>query len=186
MVSPQRGDVVEADVGDGAHSRLDDVRGIKPAAQSDFHHLKVRADAPEMDERHRRHRLECGNAAVAAIVAPHLRPLAQMLLTTSANSRSLTGCPLTRDALGRAVQVRRGVQPDLVSLRGEDGSSHSRGAALALRAGDMHRRHGEMRVVQAAPSAASCVRDGRTNALGCAWSARSRQAPSRAAKRLRR
>ncbi len=128
--------MVQADGGDGAHLRLDDVGGVVGSPQPHLQYLESHPFLLKEDERQSREQLEGGQLTVARlpVYGFHLR-----LQPVHYGDQLGLGyhLPVHPAALAEGGQVGGGIQAGSVARFAQGRSHHGGGAALALGAADV-------------------------------------------------
>ncbi len=127
----------------------DDIRRVEPAAEADLDHRDIDLFLREAAKRERRAQFELGDLHAVLFAGLHRGPYAfhQRGQLVARNRFAVDA-----DALVVDLDIRRGVQPGLVSRRAEHALDHRAAGALAVRSGDMH--HGQLflRIAEPSPS----------------------------------
>ena len=129
--------MIERYPGDDAHQgTLDDISGVKPAAEADFEQHYVGGVAREQKERRGGLDLEHGDRRVAVLCLAFGERRGELVIADQ------PAAVLLPDAkpLVEAHQIRRCIDMHALARRFEDGARKCDGRALAVGAGDVDRR----------------------------------------------
>ena len=131
--------VIHAHLGDDADRRGDDIRRVEPPAEADLDHRDIDLFLREAAKRERRAQFELGDLHAVLLAGLHRGPYTfhQRGQLIARNRFAVDA-----DALVVYLDIRRGIQPGLVSRRAEHALDHRAAGALAVRSGDVH--HGQL------------------------------------------
>ena len=148
--------VVEPDAAyDRDVRRINDVRGVEPAAQTYFQYHNLASDLGKVRKRYSGHQLELRGV----VTGFHRYPLCMFahLKRDAPQVVKRNVLPVNADALLEALNVGAGKPSRLIAGGLQDARKVSSRAALAVRAGDVHEAQRILRTAQALEQVANAV-----------------------------